>query len=169
MIGMIIGKFDWNTMKNRIDQRNVMIIYSTEYILYSFIFILFIAQMAPRTFLSLAIHLDKITNYLFISLLLITSLVTGQTFKLFISIRKYEMEKGRIIPRLFWTNSVTGEQGMILKTGIVLKKCDPEGKVKIGSEIWNAKSIDNKLIPEHYTIIVRDIIGLQLVVERAIE
>ena len=52
---------------------------------------------------------------------------------------------------------------MISKKGII----SSEGKVKVGNEMWNAVSIDGKSIAVGDTVVVRDIDGLRLVVEKS--
>ncbi len=168
LVGLFLGMFDWNKMVKRIDQRNVLIIYSSESVFYSLILFLFFAQVAPRAFMSVASHIEKLNIYIYISLTSLTGLFSGQTFIIWQQIRKYETENGRIIPRLFWTNSIMGEHGMISKKGVVLENCNPSGKVKIGSEIWNAESIDGKFISKQENIIVRDINGLLLIIEKSV-
>lgn len=61
---------------------------------------------------------------------------------------------------------MTGEEGMISKEGVVIKKCSPKGKVKVGSEIWSALSIDGTEINENDQVKIKDIEGLRLIVER---
>jgi len=61
--------------------------------------------------------------------------------------------------------SSLGAEGMILKKGVVIKKCDPEGKVRIGSELWNAVSKDKTEIDIGENIIVRDIKDMKPTVE----
>jgi membrane-bound ClpP family serine protease len=33
---------------------------------------------------------------------------------------------------------LTGQEGMLRKTGMVIQNIDPEGKIKYATEIWNA-------------------------------
>jgi len=62
--------------------------------------------------------------------------------------------------------SSLGAEGMILKKGVVVKKCDPEGKVRIGGELWNAVSNDEPEIDVGEDIVVRDIKDMKLIIER---
>ena len=62
--------------------------------------------------------------------------------------------------------SGVGREGMISKTGIVIKKCDPEGRVKIGNETWRALTADKSEIDTGTTVIVRDITGMTLIIEK---
>ncbi len=60
---------------------------------------------------------------------------------------------------------VTGVEGMIGLSGITLETLDPEGKVRIKGEIWNAESI-NGTIKKGETIIIEKVNNLNLVVKR---
>ncbi|MGA2514942.1 MAG: NfeD family protein [Thermodesulfobacteriota bacterium] len=59
-----------------------------------------------------------------------------------------------------------GVEGMILKRGVVIKKCNPEGKVRIGNEIWIAVAKDETEINVGENIIVCDVKGMKLFVEK---
>jgi membrane-bound ClpP family serine protease len=79
----------------------------------------------------------------------------------------FESGHGRLITKQFWSRSLVGQEGMVLKQGVVVEECAPTGKVQIGSEIWNAESIDRKPIEVGQVVIVRDVEGLKLIVERS--
>jgi len=76
-----------------------------------------------------------------------------------IRIRGLKLRKGEDGP-------VCGIQAMIQKTGIVIEKCDPEGKVRIGNEFWTALAMEGTEIDIGEQIIVRDIKGMKLIVEK---
>jgi membrane protein implicated in regulation of membrane protease activity len=63
-------------------------------------------------------------------------------------------------------HSNLGVEDMILKRGVVIKTCNPEGKVRIGNEIWNAVARDETEIDIGENIIVRDVKGMKLFVEK---
>ena len=58
---------------------------------------------------------------------------------------------------------------MIGRTGVVKQACAPEGTVKIGSTLWKAVSLDGSELAEGLRIVVRDIEGLEVIVEEAPE
>ncbi len=60
---------------------------------------------------------------------------------------------------------VTGEQGMIGAIGEARTDIDPEGKVWVLGELWNAHAPARVAIGEH--VVVRKVEGLELEVERA--
>ena len=61
----------------------------------------------------------------------------------------------------------TNAFSIINKSGIVIKDIDPingTGQVKVGSEVWSAKSLDNTPIPKGTKITVFDIDGVKAIV-----
>ncbi len=83
-----------------------------------------------------------------------------------IVLRKHESTHGPIQLKYFHARSVTGQEGMIGKTGIVTKECIPEGKIKLSGELWTAKSYHNDHIPEGAEVTIRDVEGLTVFVEK---
>ena len=61
------------------------------------------------------------------------------------------------------SKSVTGRQGMIDSTGVAQTDLDPEGKVLVRGEIWDARS--NQTIRKGTRVRVRSLDGLTLLVE----
>ena len=65
----------------------------------------------------------------------------------------------------------TNAFSIINKTGIVVKEIDPvtgSGQIKVGTEIWSAKSFDDSNIPKGTKITVIDIEGVKAVVDTKI-
>ena len=60
---------------------------------------------------------------------------------------------------------VTGEQGLLGAIGEARTEIDPEGKVFVMGELWNARASSRVRMGEH--VIVRKVEGLELEVERA--
>jgi membrane-bound ClpP family serine protease len=54
---------------------------------------------------------------------------------------------------------------LISNEGIVVKECRPSGTVRIGGELWNAKSLSGSPIDVGETVIVRHVEGLLVLVE----
>lgn len=76
-----------------------------------------------------------------------------------------------IVKKLFKTNDkiTMNNRSVIGKTGIVLKTIDniiSSGQVKVGGEIWTAKSLDNEVIEEGSNIKVDSINGVKLIVKK---
>ena len=67
-----------------------------------------------------------------------------------------------------WKNSNVsiGEEGLIDRTGLVIEECSPIGRVKIGNELWQAKSINGDNIAQGDTIIVHRVEGFLLFIEK---
>ena len=61
---------------------------------------------------------------------------------------------------------ITGVEGMIGKTGVVVEGLNPNGMVRIRGELWNAESINNKIIGRGEKIVVEKINDLNLLVKK---
>jgi membrane-bound serine protease (ClpP class) len=61
---------------------------------------------------------------------------------------------------------VTGKSGMIGETAITLETLNPDGQIKIGGEIWNAISKNNKKIKKNEHVEIVSIKGLTLFVQK---
>ncbi|MDP2644541.1 MAG: NfeD family protein [Desulfobacterales bacterium] len=64
----------------------------------------------------------------------------------------------RLKPRL-------GMEGMLGKTGVVIKDINPEGKIRYGSEIWDAISEKGKL-SEGTKVIICGFLGMKLLLKK---
>jgi membrane protein implicated in regulation of membrane protease activity len=162
LIGYSAGIIEWNKIKNRIDKRNSVIIYYSDGILYSLLIVLFFLQYVSMFKLATKlgtqkIFFDTITGFFI-------ALCFGLSMVVYLKSKNYEKIHGKLKTKLFYSRSVTGAEGMISKKGIFTS----DGKVKVGNEIWNAVPIDDQKIAVGDTVIVRDIEGLKLVVEKIV-
>ncbi len=60
---------------------------------------------------------------------------------------------------------VTGAEGMVGMTGVVVETLNPEGMVRIRGELWSAESTDN-MIDRGKKIVVEKVNGLNLLVKK---
>ena len=60
---------------------------------------------------------------------------------------------------------VTGTEGMIGITGIAVETLNPNGRVRIRGELWDAESIDGR-IGKGEKIVVEEVNGLNLLVKK---
>ena len=60
---------------------------------------------------------------------------------------------------------VTGTEGMIGMTGVVMETLNPEGMVRIRGELWSAESTDN-MVDRGEKIVVEKVNGLNLIVKK---
>ena len=65
----------------------------------------------------------------------------------------------------FRKKPVTGRRGMIGKSGRVIETIEPDGKVFVRGEIWNARSESGGAIEKDVDIEVSNVDGLTLVVK----
>jgi len=64
------------------------------------------------------------------------------------------------------SRSPSGPLELLSSNGIVVKECGPSGLVRIGGELWNAKSLSGSRIEVGKTVIVRHFEGLLVFVEQ---
>ncbi len=60
---------------------------------------------------------------------------------------------------------VTGTEGMIGMTGVVVETLNPQGMIRIRGELWSAESTDN-MIDRGEKIVVEKVNGLNLLVKK---
>ena len=60
---------------------------------------------------------------------------------------------------------VTGAEGMVGMTGVVVETLNPQGMVRIRGELWSAESTDN-MIDRGKKIVVEKVNGLNLLVKK---
>ena len=166
ILGYLLGRFDWGRTRLRIDTRNVVILYATDGGFYGLLLLLFLVQIAPRSiFDSVEIAIAQpvvVTSVIYA----VCSCWCGHNLAYWRGARDFELNHGKLITKQFWSRSEVGQEGMISKEGVAIDRCDPSGKVQIGSEVWNAESIDRTTVEASDRVIVRDIDGLKLIVER---
>jgi membrane-bound ClpP family serine protease len=59
---------------------------------------------------------------------------------------------------------LTGQEGMLRKTGMVIQNIDPEGKIKYATEIWNAVAEGKKFMEGEKVVISGFSYGLRVIV-----
>ena len=84
---------------------------------------------------------------------------------LYIKLRRLASRLGPLQFQWFYTRSSTGQQGMIGKTGVVTTECSPTGYVRIGAELWKARSLDGARLTVEQNVIVRRLDRLVLLVD----
>jgi len=163
-LGYWLGYLDWNKTKSRVDKRNVVILYATDGAFYFLLLLLYLIQFAPWSVFTFIV---KDHPYIFHFMIgLVCSSWLTYNFAFWRGVKAFESIQGRLITKQFWSRSLVGQEGMISRQGVVIDSCDPRGKVQIGPEIWIAESVDKTKIEASTRIIVRDIEGLTLIVEK---
>ena len=59
---------------------------------------------------------------------------------------------------------LTGQEGMLRKTGMVIQSIDPDGKIKYANEIWNAVAEGKKFMEGEKVVISGFSYGLRVIV-----
>jgi membrane protein implicated in regulation of membrane protease activity len=166
-LGYFIGKVEWRRIASRVDERNVVILYRVDSAFYVLLLLLFFAdEILIGAIIGHVYYATKYPNLGWMVLWVVTGLLVGRNGALAVYSRRYELEYGALRPKWFYQRSVVGPEGMLNRTGFVVKDCNPEGTIKIGAVRWAAESIDGTPIPVGTTVIVRDIEGLRLIVAR---
>jgi membrane protein implicated in regulation of membrane protease activity len=167
--GLLVGKKDWKTTASGIDERNKAIIHDDGVDvdgIFSFLVILLILYFVRSSYPA-----SKLLHYLVWLIQSITlffvAMACGSNYLIYSKARKYEVEHGKLVTEGYWNRSPVGKEGMIDQKGIAIEDCNPLGKVRVNSEIWKAESMDGKLIKQGTEITVRDINGLQLMIEES--
>ncbi len=63
--------------------------------------------------------------------------------------------------------SIIGTEALLGQKAIVIEDLNPEGKILIEGEIWKAQTIDNTRIPAGQKVVVKNVEGLTLLVEKS--
>jgi membrane protein implicated in regulation of membrane protease activity len=163
-LGYWFGHLDWNRAKSRVDKRHVVILYATDGAFYFLVLLLYFIQFAPWSVFTFVVKDHPDVFHFIIGL--VSSSWVAYNFAFWRGVRAFESSQGRLITKQFWSRSLVGQEGMISRQGVVIESCNPTGNVKIGPEIWIAESVDKMNIEVSSRVIVRDIEGLKLVVER---
>jgi membrane protein implicated in regulation of membrane protease activity len=73
--------------------------------------------------------------------------------------------KGGVLDRFIWRERETGKEGMLNRVGVVKERLDPEGKIFIRGEWWDAEAEGGQAVEVGSRVVTRRMIGLKLVVE----
>ena len=129
--------------------------------------IFFIIEMATIGFLvfwlGIGAILAMITSFITDSIL-IQSLVFVITSTLLLIFTRPLVDKFIKVPKEIKTNaySIIGKKGIVISK---INNIEGTGQIKIGGEVWSAKSFENEDIPENTEIEIVEIDGVKAVVK----
>lgn len=83
---------------------------------------------------------------------------------LYKNFRRHERFEGPLKVKEYYAPSITGAEGMLGKSATVVEECNPQGKVRVETELWNAISLEGHLKVGD-RVVIRDLEGLTLIVE----
>jgi membrane protein implicated in regulation of membrane protease activity len=164
-LGALYAGRVWRRMRERIDRRNALILYFSDSAVYVLLiggFLLAKAKLASFNITWAAFEFPGLAGALAV---LSVGAWCGHAIRLYREVRGYEREHGPLYTKSFYSRAVTGQQGMLGLEGVVTRGCEPEGKVELRGEIWDAVSIDGRPIEVGSEIVVRDIEEMLLIVE----
>ena len=129
--------------------------------------IFFIIEMATIGFLvfwlGIGAILAMVTSFITDSIL-IQSLVFVITSTLLLIFTRPLVDKFIKVPKEIKTNaySIIGKKGIVISK---INNIEGTGQIKIGGEVWSAKSFENEDIPENTEIEIVEIDGVKAVVK----
>jgi membrane protein implicated in regulation of membrane protease activity len=171
-VGLLVGVWGGLTtarsLEHRVDRGRGLVLYFEETAPYGVLLPLAFASLLP---FGLGVAIDAVTRSVVLQRLLQLALCgsaaawLAHDVILFTSLRRLAARLGPLEFQWFYTRSSTGPEGMIGKTGVVTTECAPEGYVRMGAELWKARSLDGACLTAGQSVIVRRLDGLVLLID----
>jgi membrane protein implicated in regulation of membrane protease activity len=165
-LGISIGQSVWRQLRNRIYAGNRVTLYYTDTFVYALVLMAGLASLTPRAAFQGAGLLVSHPSTLVVIALGLASLGLAASAVNLWHIRRYELQHGPLRAKLIYTQSTTGAEGMLGRHAVVQAACAPEGTVRVRSELWRARSLDDTSLQVGEAVVVREVDGLCLLVER---
>ena len=165
-VGILSGTLLWRRIRRGIYPRNRVIVYTADGASYAILIAVFMLSLLPRPHLKLLFFAIRNPLAIELSSLGLAATVVAYSAVLIGLIAKHERVHGPLEVKELYARSVVGAEGMIGLEGTVVATCAPEGTVAVRAELWNAVSIDGQSIPKGSKVVIRDLEGLQIVVQR---
>ena len=165
-LGIVIGQSVWRQVRTRIYAGNRVTLYYTDTLVYALLFMAGLASLAPRAAFQGAALLVSHPSTLALILLGLASVGLATSVVSYWQIRCHELRHGPLRAKLLYTQSTTGAEGMLGRAAVVQAVCAPEGTVRVGSELWRARCLDGAALQVGQAVLVREVDGLCLLVER---
>ncbi len=73
--------------------------------------------------------------------------------------------QGGVLDRFIWRERQTGKEGMLNRVGVVKERLDPEGKIFIRGEWWDAEVEGDQPVEVGGRVVTKRMVGLKLVVQ----
>lgn len=156
----------WNRLRRQIDERNIAITYFEDSALYSLLVLLYLASLAPASMVRAGLLVARHPTAVDVILIGTSTACAGYTWVLFRRIRAHERRFGPLRLKRFYARSVVGPESLIGRSAHVVEACAPNGRVQVGAELWNARSLDGSPIAPGTHVFIRDVEGLRLIVGR---
>lgn len=74
------------------------------------------------------------------------------------------LAQGGVLDRFIWRERLTGKEGMIDRVGIVRERLNPEGKIFIRGELWDAEAEGGQPVEVGSRVVAEKMVGLKLFV-----
>lgn len=166
ILGVLLGRASWHQVRRRIYAGNRVTLYYTDTLLYALLVGVGLASFSPGTALRGITSVAGYPVILFGAILGIASVGFGFSVAMYVEIRRYEVLRGPLRTKTRYAQSTTGAEGMLGKCGVVQTDCAPEGTVRVHGELWRARALDPMPIHVGEAVLIRELEGLCLLVER---
>lgn len=163
--GVALGLATWKQIASRIDGSNTVTLYFTDAPMYALVVLVGIVSLAPRSLESAFRVVGEHPTLLPIGVAGLVGMWVAFETVMYVAVRRFETRNGALRTRSFYSRSATGPEGMLGREAVVVERCAPRGKVRLGPELWNARSLTSEAIELGTQVTVRDLDGLTLIVE----
>jgi membrane protein implicated in regulation of membrane protease activity len=164
-LGILAGALTWRQIRRRIFAGNRVVLYFVDSFAFSLLCVAGVATLLPQATLRGGLMAILSPDRTLAILLGVASMGLATSGTLYVRIRAHERRHGPLVGSRFYAPSVTGPEAMLGRRGVVLRACVPEGTVRVGGELWAARSLVELRLSEGAEVIVRDVEGLCLLVE----
>jgi membrane protein implicated in regulation of membrane protease activity len=165
-LGRVMGASEWSRLRRQIDTRNVAVIYTEDSAYFAVLTALAIASLSPWPVIRAGLVIAFYPEVVAAMLVGAAGACVGWAFVLYRRIQAYERSSGPLRVRTFYARSLVGPEALIGRAGTVVETCAPDGRVSIGAEVWFARSIGDVSLTPGTPVVIRDLDGLRLIVER---
>jgi len=165
-IGCWLGLLSWRRLRRQILANTVLVTYLEDSLWAAVLLVLYLGSFAPRVFVYTFNLLAVAPGVGWLASLAVASSCTGYSWVLYRSIRSHERLHGRLRVKTIYARSVAGAEGLVGRQAVVVEPCDPDGRVTVGPELWFARSITGVAISVGTAVVVREVEGLRLIVEK---
>ena len=164
-LGIFAGQSVWRKTQKNIYAKNRVTLYYTDSFTYTLLFMAGLASLMPGPALRGVLIVANHPVVLGVILLGLASLGLMMSLVIYWQIRRHELKHGPLQAKWLYSQSTTGAEGMLGKSAVVEAVRGTEGTVRVGSELWLARPLDEFALHVGESVLVREVDGLCLLVE----
>jgi membrane protein implicated in regulation of membrane protease activity len=164
LLGLLFGILFWAETKDPLYRDQQFPITTTQKVGHCILFVLYAVFIGclleriletpspPWTLHVLSASLDGLIGF-------VSAFTLAQLLRLWLYLLQ-----GGVLDRFIWRERQTGKEGMLNRVGIVKERLQPEGKIFIRGEWWDAEVEGGQPVEVGSRVVVKGIVGLKLVV-----